>query len=63
MYDTLVPRAVLSQHQSTIAPNPLTSEDHVGLAIAPISSLFGSLVPANAHRRPARARSTFRAVA
>ncbi|MCW4386511.1 hypothetical protein OH146_12075 [Salinibacterium sp. SYSU T00001] len=45
------------------APAPVESEDHLGLSLAPVSSLFVSLIPANSHRRPARARSTFRAVA
>lgn len=63
MYDTIVAPAVLPQRQATIAPYPVESEEHISLAMAPISSLFGSLVPPNAHRRPARTRSTYRAVA
>lgn len=51
------------QDSSVVAPVPVESEDHVGLALAPIASIFGSLIPANARRGPARARSTFRAVA
>ncbi|WP_403020499.1 hypothetical protein [Salinibacterium sp. GXW1014] len=63
MYDTIVAPAVLPQREAPTAPYPVESEDHVSLAMAPISSLFGPLVPRNAHRRPARARRTYRAVA
>ncbi|QEE61869.1 hypothetical protein FVA74_10050 [Salinibacterium sp. dk2585] len=63
MHDTIVTPAVLPQRQTAVAPYPVESEDHVSLAMAPISSLFGPLVPRNAHRQPARTRKTYRAVA
>jgi hypothetical protein len=43
------------------APAPVSSDTHVGLSI--IAALGASLIPADARRGPARARSTYRAVA
>lgn len=50
-------------HDSAHAPAPVVSEDHLGVDMTAVSPLFLSLIPANAHRRPHRARATYRSVA